>query len=248
MIIYLDESYDSNRNYFLLGALFNSQHRALLRKIRDIKNLNQFFDNNGKYKEIKYSNCYCEENYKIATLMIDSFMQSNSYFRAVVVDMSNLNLNKFGSSNEDNKIKKARAYKKFAEMLISYNSSGVRKGVLLTDRKPHCDGDKFIARMREKFCFSNTVNSDGDTVPLLKYINEIDSKLEQYQVMQLNDILLGCIINNIYPSSNSWKNNLRTYLVSSLKVPNLLKSFWNLYTKTALEKMFPKYNIWYWKP
>ncbi len=37
MIIYLDESYDNNKKYFILGALFNPHHKFLLREIKNIK-------------------------------------------------------------------------------------------------------------------------------------------------------------------------------------------------------------------
>lgn len=247
MIIYLDESYDTTQDYFVLGSLFNPHHKALLKEIKNIKTLKGFLDSNGLFKEIKYSECYCKKHYEIATLMIDAFLKSTSYFRAIVVEKSKLNLNKFGNIFESKKIKWARAYKKFAEMLIRYNSFGIYNGVLLTDKLSHCDGDCYIAKMKEEFCFPTKFDENGNYVPTLKYIDEIDSKLEAYQVMQLNDILLGCIINNLKPCENKWKNKLREYLTNSLDVPNLLSNSWNPYTKAALDKLFPKYNIWYWK-
>ncbi|MEA2016618.1 MAG: DUF3800 domain-containing protein [Actinomycetota bacterium] len=225
MIIYLDESYDNNKKYFLLGALFNPHHKFLLRKIRQIKTKENFFNSDGSFKEIKYNNCYCEGNFKVGMMMIDSFLNSTSYFRAIVVETSKLNLNKFGKHNESDKIKWARAYKKFAEMLLRYNTAKIYNGVLLTDGLTRCDGDLFIEKMREEFCLENMISTNSFYAPTLKSINDVRSDVESYQVIQLNDILLGCILNNLFPTRNIWKNRLREYLVRKIKVPSLLEDF-----------------------
>ncbi len=247
MIIYLDESYD-NKKYFLLGALFNPHHKFLLREIRQIKTNENFFNSNGSFKEIKYNNCYCEENFKVGTMMINSFLKSTSYFRAVVIETSKLDLNKFGKYDEENKIKWARAYKKFAEMLLRYNTAKIYNGVLLTDGLTRCDGDLFIEKMREEFCSENIDGKNQSVTPILKSISDVPSNGESYQVIQLNDILLGCILNNLIPTSNIWKNKLREYLVRKIKVPSLLEDFWSRIPKNRLEKEYTKYNIWYWRP
>ena len=158
MIIYLDESYDNNKKYFILGALFNSHHKFLLREIKNIKTAKNFFNNDGTFKEIKYNNCFCKENFDVARMMIDSFLKNTSYFRAIVIETARLDLKEFGKYNEQDKIKWARAYKKFAEMLIRYNSSKIFNGVLLTDGLTRCDGDLFIEKMRE-------INPDYDPYP-----------------------------------------------------------------------------------
>lgn len=248
MIIYLDESYDNNKKYFILGALFNPHHKFLLREIKNIKTAKSFFNNDGTFKEIKYNNCFCKENFDVATMMIDSFLKSTSYFRAIVIETARLDLKEFGKYNEQDKIKWARTYKKFAEMLIRYNSSKIFNGVLLTDGLTRCDGDLFIEKMTEEFCFVDKINENGFNIPTLKSISDVRSNVESYQVIQLNDILLGCILNNLIPTTNKWKNRLRDYLIKAINVPNLLKDFWSKFPKYILEKNYAKYNIWYWKP
>lgn len=248
MIIYLDESYDNNKKYFILGALFNPHHKFLLREIKNIKTVNSFFNNDGTFKEIKYNNCFCKENFDVATMMIDSFLKSTSYFRAIVIETARLDLKEFGKYNEQDKIKWARTYKKFAEMLIRYNSSKIFNGVLLTDGLTRCDGDLFIEKMTEEFCFVDKINKNRFNIPTLKSISDVRSNVESYQVIQLNDILLGCILNNLIPTTNKWKNRLRDYLIKAINVPNLLKDFWSKFPKYILEKNYAKYNIWYWKP
>jgi len=248
VIIYLDESYDNNKKYFILGALFNPHHKFLLREIKNIKTVNSFFNNDGTFKEIKYNNCFCKENFDVATMMIDSFLKSTSYFRAIVIETARLDLKEFGKYNEQDKIKWARTYKKFAEMLIRYNSSKIFNGVLLTDGLTRCDGDLFIEKMTEEFCFVDKINKNRFNIPTLKSISDVRSNVESYQVIQLNDILLGCILNNLIPTTNKWKNRLRDYLIKAINVPNLLKDFWSKFPKYILEKNYAKYNIWYWKP
>lgn len=245
MIIYLDESYDNSKEYFIIGALFNPHHKHLLNEIRRIKNEKKYFNINGTFKEIKYNNCYCKENFEIAKLMLDSFLRSTSYFRAVVVKTELLNLDLFGESSEPSKIKWARAYKKFAEMLIRNNTKDVYNGVLLTDSLTRCDGDLFIKKLRQQFCNSNRLCT---TLPILKSINDVKSDVESYQVIQVNDLLLGCIINNLIPTKNKWKNDLREYLLKIIGAPSLLDSFWSRYPKYLLENENAKYNVWYWKP
>ena len=248
MIIYLDESYDNNKKYFILGALFNPHHRFLLREIRSLKTIRKFFNSDGSFKEIKYNNCFCQENFEVASSMIDSFIKSTSYFRAIVIETNKLDLNDFGKHYEQNNIKWARAYKKFSEMLIRYNSSNIYNGVLLTDGLTRCKGDLFINKMREEFCYPNKMNGNGLLVPTLKSIDDVKSDIESYQVIQLNDILIGCILNNLLPSQNIWKNNIREYLINKINIPNLLPVFWDQFSKHALENNYPKYNIKYWNP
>jgi len=248
VIIYLDESYDNNKKYFILGAFFNPHHKFLLREIKNIKIVKNFFNNDGNFKEIKYKNCFCKKNFEVATMMIDSFLRSTSYFRAIVIEAEKLNLKEFGKYNEQDKIKWARAYKKFAEMLIRYNSSKIFNGVLLMDGLTRCDGDLFIEKMTEEFCFDDKMKKNGFNVPTLRSISDVRSDVESYQVIQLNDILLGCILNNLIPTTNIWKNRLRDYLIKGINVPNLLKDFWSKFPKYILERNYAKYNIWYWKP
>ena len=205
MIIYLDESYDSKKEYFILGALFNPHHKSLLKRVKKIKNEENFYENNVNYKEIKYNNCYCKKNFIVASRIFDEFFNSTSYFRAIVIKTSKLNLNRFGKSYESEKIKWARAYKKFSEMLIKYNSGKIFNGVLLTDGMTRCNGDRFINAMEQEFCIPNKFDDDGSIAPTLKHIDEVSSCLEQYQVIQVNDLLMGVIINNLVPTKNHWK-------------------------------------------
>ena len=175
-------------------------------------------------------------------------MKSTSYFRAIVIDQNIMDLERFGNKSEDTKIKMARAYKKFAELLLAHNTEDVYNGVLLTDELTRCNGDKFIEIMKQDFCVIGGQHCNDEHKPTLKEITDIKSHLEEYHVNQINDILLGSILNNLKPTKKEYKNNVRLHLIKSLGVKNLLPETWNKYSKSFAESYYPKYNIWYWKP
>jgi hypothetical protein len=120
--------------------------------------------------------------------------------------------------------------------------------VLLTDELNRCNGDKFIEIMKQDFCVLGGKYCDDNNRPTLKEITDIKSHVEDYHVNQINDILLGFILNNLKPTNKEYKNNVRDYLVKKIGVKNLLPEFWNQYSKTFVEEYYPKFNIWYWKP
>src|SRR3989339_628264 len=233
MLIYFDESYDTEHRYLLLGALFNPHPKYLHRELLDVKRKYNCLDRNGKALEIKYFNCTSKRNQEMNCKAIDIFMRSTSYFRAIVIDQ---------------KLIMARAYKKFSELLLSHNTENIYNGVLLTDELTRCNGDKFIEIMKQDFCTVGGKHCNDNSRPTLKDIRDIKSHIEDYQVNQINDILLGSILNNIYPTKKEYKNNVRNYLIKCLGVKNLLPETWNIYSKNYVEKYYPKYNIWYWKP
>ncbi len=248
MLIYFDESYDGNHRYLILGALFNPHPRYLHREISKIKKKYHFYYKNGKVKEIKYRNCNNKYGCNVGCELIDIFMKSTSYFRCIVIDQDMLDLRYFGQKHEDKKIKMARTYKKFSELLISNNTDNIYNGVLLTDELTRCLGDKFIEIMKKDFCLPDGKYCNKANRPTLRHIADIKSDIENYQVNQLNDILIGCVLNNLVPTKNKYKNKLRDYLVNKIEANSLLPKSWDRYSKRYVEENYPKFNIWYWKP
>lgn len=248
MLIYFDESYDNEHKYLLLGALFNPHPKFLHRELIEMKRRYGFVASGGKTLEIKYNNCNTKRREKMNCEAIDIFMRSTSYFRAIVIDQDIMDLERFGKKSEDKKIKTARAYKKFAELLLAHNTENIYNGVLLTDELSRCDGDKFIEIMKQDFCLAGGKHCNDNSKPTLKEITDIKSHLEDYHVNQINDILLGSILNNLKPTSKEYKNNVREYLTEKLNVKSLLPECWNRYSKTFVEEHCPKFNIWYWRP
>jgi len=89
---------------------------------------------------------------------------------------------------------------------------------------------------------------NDENKPTLKEITDIKSHLEDYHVNQINDILMGSILNNLKPTTKEYKNNVRNHLIKCLNVKSLLPESWNRYSKSFVEEYYPKYNVWYWKP
>jgi len=248
MIIYLDESYDHDHQYLLFGALFNPHQKFLHKNISDIKKKHNFYSKDGKLREIKYN--YVTDNTRllIAKRLIDIFFESTSWFRAIVIEEKIVDLGRFGRKWEPEKIKRARLYKKFAELLIAHNTENVFNAKLFVDELTRCQGDKFIEILKQEFCLPFGKHSSSSEIPTLKDIREIHSHIEEYQVNQVGDILMGCILNNLRPAQKQQKMELRNHLIKKLGVPNLLPEFWKYYSKNYVETNWPKFNIWYWKP
>ena len=191
MIIYFDESYDLEHRYLILGALFNPHPMFLHREWLEAKREVGAVGYDGKVLEIKYNNCNTKKRQELCCRAIDIFMKSTSYFRAIVIDQNIMNLDLFGKKSEDNKIKMARAYKKFAELLLSHNADNIYNGVLLTDELTRCNGDKFMEIMKQDFCNMDDQYCNDNHRPTLREITDIKSHLEDYHVNQINDILIG---------------------------------------------------------
>ena len=86
MIVYFDESYDGEHNFLILAAIFNPRPKYIHRRFLATKRSLGYVNSNGTAKKIKYS--YCSTNYlmKVASRGVDCFAESDSWFRAIIVD------------------------------------------------------------------------------------------------------------------------------------------------------------------
>lgn len=253
MLVYFDESYDHDHEYLLLGCLFSPHPTALDRHVKSTKRDNGFIYKTGalanKCKEIKYSEISNAYEQKIACQLVDVFFKSTSWFRCVVVDQrpGHFDLNRFGDKQEPEKMKKARAYKKFAEMLLTKNATYIANAVLLTDRLTRCNGDLFIQLIKDLY----TVAGKGwcvDRGPIFRHIGEVDTALEQYQLGQINDLLMGAVLNAIKPTTNVFKAGLREHVRKSLGLSSLGLDYWSKIPRGELDNAQPRFNVWAWKP
>lgn len=244
MVIYLDESYDSGHRYLLLGALFLPDSKPATAEMRRIRAAAGYRDGSGDWREIKYSNCYRELDYDVATSVIDLFFDHEMWFRCIVVDQAMLDLDRFGGVFEAQAIKRARAYKKFCELLIGHNADGMEDGVLLTDRMTRCRGDRFVQVMSDAFCRPGAEWSDGQSAATLKHVQEVDSKVDTYIPLQMCDLLTGCVLNDLVPAANQWKNQIREYLLAKLGMPDFAAATW----RRRHTWLSPKFNVWHWRP
>lgn len=115
MIVYFDESYDNDRHYLLYGALFVPPESTLHERfVRLRSELN--------YRpEVKYTRCRNKRALSACTRLIDEFVSDASYFRCVVVEQHGFNYGGFAQPHEPRSLAQARAYKKFAELLLRPN-------------------------------------------------------------------------------------------------------------------------------
>lgn len=234
MLVYFDESY--NERYMLYGALFNPHSKQLHNALTAIKEKHSFKNPDGSYKELKYNSTTSHTQLEVAKDAVKAFMGSTSYFRAIVVDLQDFDYNGFGKLNEPLAIKKARAYKKFAELLLAGNTRNIREAVLLCDNLTHCRGDLFIEKMKDVFCPYT-----------FRDIREIDSGRHETQVNQVNDVLLGSVLNDISDSTHPLKSSLRKYVVKSTGVPSLKLEYWSRLHKVKADELHPKIQVWVFK-
>jgi len=233
MIVYFDETYDNEHHYLLYGALFVPSEARLHQRFLDVRRELNFLP------EVKYTRCRNERNLKVCRRVFDAFMEDTAFFRCVVVDQHGFDYAMFARPHETLALAKARAYKKFAEMLLNPNVKNIANAVFLADKLTRCRGDEFLERIRERF------NRPGQ-VPTFRHVDEVNSRLEEYQCLQVCDLLLGCVLNNLKPTGNAYKNEIRQYLCSRLGVRNFLLSTWKDVPLVKAQDPTTKLNVWYW--
>ena len=250
MIVYFDESYDGDHNFLILAAIFNPRPRGIHRCFVVAKRKLGYVSRGGSAKEIKYT--YCSDNYRmrVAAGGIDCFLESDSWFRAIIVDQrpeSGFDLRYFGGPDESRSLKEARAYNTFTELLLRENCQGIANSTLLTDRMTRSPGDTFFTLISDRFGNRGAGYSTEDG-PIFSSVNEVDTALEQYHVGQIGDILQGVVLNELVPTKNRYKRRIREYVKQRLGVSSLLPDYWGELTKEEKDRIHPKYQLWYWKP
>lgn len=249
MLIYFDESYDNQKQWLLLGATFHPHSKFLHRRITEIKKKNNFFLSDWTLKELKYANCRNKQTFQVAKEIIDAFFESTSYFRLIAIEQwaDWFDLNKFWNLGDESKVKFAKMYKKFTELLIRHNTENLYNGILLTDELTRPKTDIFFTLMEDLFCKPWENYSNGKREPTLKDIKEVKSDLEQYQLLQVTDLLMWCVLNHLKPTQNQYKTKIADYLAERVG-NNFTKEDWQHYSKTYVEKYRPKYNVWFFDP
>jgi len=233
MIVYFDETYDNDHHCLLYGALFAPPTSHLHQRFLQVRRELNF------RPEVKYNRCRNERNLKVCKRVIDAFMDDEAFFRCVVVDQCGFDYSGFARPDEPIAIAQARAYKKFAEMLLHANVKNITNAVFLADKLTRCRGDDFLEQIRKRF------NPTG-VVPTFRHLAEVDSEIEEYQCLQVCDLLVGCVLNNLKPTGNRFKNDIRQYLCSRLDVGNFLLTTWKDVPLVTAQDPTTKFNVWYW--
>ena len=250
MLVYLDESYDGNHSFFLLGALFVPSSRKLHRAFRQAKVDEGYVLPGGEVKEIKYTEIRTPRLLRVAQVGVDLFMNNDAWFRCIVVDQrpeSGWRLDYFGSRDERKAIKEARFYKKFAEMLLRSNSQDIINGVLLTDRMTRCAGDDFLRLIRDEF---SAPSGPSSPAPTYRSVQSVDTGAEGYHLGQIGDLLTGAVLNELVEpkgSTGRYKRRFRDYVKTCIKIPSLGPEYWRM-SKDQANVQHPKFQVWHWRP
>ncbi len=228
MKIYFDESEDFNRNALLVSAIFvygDSKINELRDGINEIKKLNNFQQPDGQNKEIKYNKIASDLDLKVSKECIDLFFQSkNTYFRSCIVFWNKNDLRRFGRRDQNEKLKKAILYTNLTKKLIKLGVGGFKNCILLYDELVRCKGDHFQQIIENNFGYSSLRASTD--FPVIKSVASLKSNDDFNSIVQLTDLLMGCVLNQNFPSSIN-KNKIREYLISKLSVRDLKKETWD---------------------
>ncbi|MHB8755515.1 MAG: DUF3800 domain-containing protein [Candidatus Acidiferrales bacterium] len=268
MVIYLDESYDWRGVYFCLGALFvASDHDVFLESFNSLKREATFSRPDNTLRELKYAHIKYGKHEKTAVRAIQAFKAHNCYFRAVIIPLAQFDLNYYGKPYEAEKIKRARAYKKFAEMLIEYNTPQLENGVLFADNLTRCKGgplgrgDEFIEVMKQRFLYTGYEESAPSK---LRHVQEVSSEDDEYALLQVCDVLLGATLNGVLKTHKgprmAFKNRVTEKMKEILELPSLEKDYWQPLSKLYMREYkrgitkedylkgtHHKYRLWFWR-
>jgi hypothetical protein len=254
--IYVDESGTHSEQWLVIGMLFvpshGPLHSVLCRAKEEIGYLNQDPHAHARYREIHLTAFRSPRDLAVARRWIDAFVQHDCYFRSVVIDWSRWDGRYFGDPFEPDALKKRRAYKKWAEMLLhpelrrSEDGGSIFNATLYLDRLRIMYGYDVLGHLRDRF----TANYRG-SAPYIETFQHTDSWRDANQCLQLCDLLTGCLYQELIPSSKPVKLQTRDYLAQALRpfgVARLAPGFWRQYAPETLRQHMPKFSAWFWRP
>jgi len=240
MIIYLDETYDHNRTWLLLGALFNPTHNKLHKQIKGILAKNAYTLPDGTLKEIKYTTCNYSKPFRVCKEAVDAFMASDSHFNCIAIKTDHtFDLERYGNPSEPEKVKRERAYRSLAEELLRLNLEHMSDAKLFLDKMTRCEPKMFLEQLKQKFSTPGQGFSAGLKNAKISHIQDVVSGAEGYELMGICDLLQGCVLNNLFPIQKIqgksqgavYKNKIREYLIEKLGVHDLLPHSWAVTAK-----------------
>ncbi len=227
-------------------------HVALCNAKDEIGYFNKTPKRNAKYKETHLSEFRSDRDVSVAKRWIVLALIHDCYFRSVIVDWSIWDGKYFGDAFEADALKRRRAYKKWAEMLIQpelRNSEGEPRfyhAKFYLDKLTAMRGYDVLDHLQNRF----TENYRGES-PFIDSFQHTDSWRDANQCLQLCDLLTGSIYQRLEPSTNEFKLAASNYLETKLAtfgVERLDGKFWRQFAQTTLRQRFPKFSEWYWRP
>jgi hypothetical protein len=254
--IYADESGTHGDEWLVIGMLFVPDHGPLHAALCNSKEELQYFNRSPKksarYKEIHLSEFRSPRDVEIGKKWIDLFVAHACYYRCVVVDWSIWKGERFGGPFEPEALKKRRAYKKWAEMLLQRElklpdgSPRFRNAGFYLDKLKILYGYDVLDHLESRF----TREYRGED-PYIGLFQHTDSWKDANQCLQLCDLLTGCMYQHLVPAQRHEKQDIARYLadvLSRLGVKDVRPGFWRQYDPSTLTKHFPKFSAWFWRP
>jgi hypothetical protein len=254
--IYADESGTHSEEWLVIGMLFVPDHGALHSALCDVKEKLHYFNKSPKksarYKESHLTQFNSSRDVEVGKKWIELFLGHSCYYRCVVIDWSLWDGKYFGNAFDPEALKKRRAYKKWAEMLLQFE-------VKMPDDRPRFSHARFfldrlrilygydvLDHLRERF----TSEYRGQD-PYIDEFQHTDSWKDANQCLQLCDLLTGCVYQSLVPAQKTEKQQMREHLelaLQTLGVKQLTPGFWRQYDPKTLTNHFSKFSAWFWKP
>jgi hypothetical protein len=255
--IYADESGTHGNEWLIIGMLFvpnhGPLHAALCHAKEDLKYFNASLKNkSARYKETHLSEFKSSRDVDLGKKWVDIFLAQDCYYRCAVIDWSVWDSKFFGDAFDPESLKKRRAYKKWAEMLLQVE-------VKLPDGRPRfCHAKFYLDRLRILYGYdvldhlrSRFTESYHGPSPYIDLFQHTDSWKDANQCLQLCDLLTGCQYQSLVPAQNPSKAAMRTYLdemLAQFGVQRNAPAFWRQYAPNTLNAHFPKFSAWFWQP
>ena len=247
--IYADESGTHGGLWLIIGMLFVPDHGMLHPALCKVKDGLGYFNKDphkkAKYAETHFAKFKSDTDLELAKQWIDIFLTSQSYFRSIVIDWNLYRGRYFGHAFETDALKKLRAYKKWAELLLQPEASSFSGAVFYLDQLRAIGTYEVIQELRDRF----TRNYEGSK-PWIKEFQSVRSWKDAHQCLQLCDLLVGCIYQKLVPSTNPFKLDSCDYLYKALRPYGVLDKspkYWKGFDKKTLSKHFPRFSEWYWR-
>lgn len=248
--LYIDEAGTHGGRWLVIGVLVVPDHGALHNALVRVKTECGYFNTSKKRKdrlrETHLAKFRRRSDLAVAEEWIDQFIAHGCYYRCIVVDWDIWDGSHFGDPFEPDALKKRRAYKKWLELLLHPEVQKHTGARLFLDKLVICHGYEVIDELKERF----TSGYEGSS-PWVKSFEHADSGRDAHQCLQLCDLLTGCVYQSLVPSTNEYKLGARDYLyrgLTSAGVKSSDPSYWRGYHKSSLEKHFPKFSEWFWRP
>jgi Protein of unknown function (DUF3800) len=251
--IYADESGTHSDEWLVIGMLFVPNHGTLHPELCRVKDRLEYFNVSKKYaavyKETHFAEFKSPRDLGLGKAWIDCFLLSDSVFRCIVVDWTRYQGRFFGSAFEPDALKKRRAYKKWAEMLLQAEIGKIQDAMFYLDRLRVLYGYDVISSLRDRFSFGRDGNRRRRCA--IKEFQLTDSWKDANQCLQLCDLLTGVVFQSLCPSKNPVKLAVMDYLYDRLQqygVKSKSPGYWRGYSQAVLSKHFPKFSEWFWEP